>query len=82
MSVELTAFEKASLLSGVSVWESRAVPRAGIRSLVLADGPHGVRRQVGSSDHLGINASSPATCFPTAVTIRSEERRVGKECPV
>ena len=71
MSVELTAFEKASLLSGASVWESRAVPRAGVRALILADGPHGVRRQVGSSDHLGINASRPATCFPTAVTVAS-----------
>ena len=40
-----------------------------IRSLFFADGPHGVRRQTGPADHLGINASQPATCFPTAATV-------------
>ncbi|WP_024285103.1 glycoside hydrolase family 3 C-terminal domain-containing protein [Cellulomonas sp. KRMCY2] len=69
MSDELTLLEKAALLSGASVWESRAVPRLGIRSLTLSDGPHGIRKQVGSSDHLGINDSVPATCFPTAATV-------------
>ena len=69
MSDELTLLEKAALLSGASVWESREVSRLGIRSLTLSDGPHGIRKQVGSSDHLGINGSMPATCFPTAATV-------------
>jgi beta-glucosidase len=69
MTAELTVLEKAALLSGKNVWETRAVPRAGIRSLFLADGPHGVRKQLGSSDHLGLHASQQATCFPTAATI-------------
>lgn len=69
MTAELTVLEKAALLSGKNVWETRAVPRAGIRSLFLADGPHGVRKQLGSSDHLGLHASQEATCFPTAATI-------------
>ncbi|RYV53067.1 glycosyl hydrolase [Pengzhenrongella frigida] len=69
MSDELTLLEKAALLSGASVWESREVARLGIRSLTLSDGPHGIRKQVGSSDHLGINGSMPATCFPTAATV-------------
>lgn len=69
MSDELTLLEKSALLSGANVWQSRAVPRLGIRALTLSDGPHGIRKQVGSSDHLGINASEPATCFPTAATV-------------
>ncbi|WP_062379971.1 glycoside hydrolase family 3 C-terminal domain-containing protein [Demequina pelophila] len=69
MTMELTLAEKAALLSGQSVWESRAVPRAGIRALNLSDGPHGIRKQLGSGDHLGINGSAPATCFPTAATV-------------
>lgn len=69
MSGELTLLEKSALLSGANVWQSRAVPRLGIRALTLSDGPHGIRKQVGSSDHLGINASEPATCFPTAATV-------------
>lgn len=66
---ELTTLEKAALLSGETVWESRPLPRVGLRSLVLADGPHGVRRQLGEGDHLGINASAQATCFPTSATV-------------
>ncbi|MFN3865428.1 MAG: glycoside hydrolase family 3 C-terminal domain-containing protein [Demequina sp.] len=69
MSKELTVLEKAALLSGENIWESRAFPHSGLRSLFFADGPHGVRKQTGSGDHLGIAASLPATCFPTAATV-------------
>lgn len=69
MPAELTLLEKAALLSGASVWETRAFPHAGIRSLTMSDGPHGIRKQLGSSDHLGLHASAPATCFPTAATV-------------
>lgn len=61
--------EKAALLSGRTVFETWGFPRYGIPSLFLSDGPHGVRRQAGASDHLGLNASLPATCFPTAAAM-------------
>ena len=66
---DLTLLEAASLLSGASEWDSRALPTRAIPSFVMSDGPHGVRRQLGSGDHLGIAASEPATCFPTAATL-------------
>ncbi|WP_084129424.1 glycoside hydrolase family 3 C-terminal domain-containing protein [Demequina sp. NBRC 110055] len=68
-ATELTDLEKAAFMSGENIWQSRAFPHAGIRSLFFADGPHGVRKQTGSGDHLGIAASEPATCFPTSATI-------------
>jgi beta-glucosidase len=71
MIENLTLLEKAALVSGKNIWQSRDVPRLGIGSIFLSDGPHGVRKQVGSSDHLGLNASEPATCFPTAATVAS-----------
>ncbi len=69
MIENLSLLEKAALLTGKSVWETHDLPRHGLRSLWLADGPHGVRKQVGSADHLGLNASEPATCFPTAAAV-------------
>jgi beta-glucosidase len=66
---KLTIEEKAALLSGKNEWESRDIPRLGIDSIVFSDGPHGLRRQEGAGDHLGLNASLPATCFPTAATV-------------
>lgn len=69
MIENLTLLEKAALLTGRSVWQTYDLPRHGVRSLWLADGPHGVRKQVGSADHLGLNASEPATCFPTAAAV-------------
>lgn len=66
---ELSTLEKLALLSGKNTWETREIPRIGLRSLWMADGPHGVRRQAGDADHLGLNASIPATCFPTAATM-------------
>ena len=66
---ELSVVEKAAMLSGGSEWDSRGNDRADIPSFVMSDGPHGVRRQLGEGDHLGIGASKPATCFPTAGTV-------------
>lgn len=66
---ELSVVEKAAMLSGGSEWDSRGNDRAGISSFVMSDGPHGVRRQLGEGDHLGLGASKPATCFPTAGTV-------------
>lgn len=68
---ELTLEEKASLTSGASFWTTKAVERAGVPAIVLTDGPHGVRLQRGSADHLGIGDSVPATCFPPAVALGS-----------
>ncbi|WP_347977872.1 family 78 glycoside hydrolase catalytic domain [Microbacterium sp. ProA8] len=58
---------KAALLSGRDFWSTRE--GEGIRSLVLVDGPHGVRRQAGTADNLGFNQSLPSTCFPPGVAM-------------
>ena len=63
---DLTLLQAAALLSGASAWDSRAIPAALVPSFVMSDGPHGVRRQLGDADHLGIAESEKATCFPTA----------------
>lgn len=63
---QMTLEEKASLCSGANFWQSKAVERVGVPAFMLTDGPHGLRKQSGSSDHLGINASVPSTCFPPA----------------
>ena len=65
----LGLLEKAALLSGGGAWKSRALPRRGLPALFFSDGPHGLRKQEGVGDHLGLNASLPATCFPTAATV-------------
>ena len=63
---DLTLLQAAALLSGASAWDSRAIPAANVPSFVMSDGPHGVRRQLGDADHLGIAEAEKATCFPTA----------------
>ena len=63
---QMTLEEKASLCSGKDMWLTKAVERLGFPSVMVTDGPHGLRKQKGGTDHLGINESVPATCFPTA----------------
>lgn len=66
---KLSLEEKAALLQGNSAWTTRPIPRLLLPSIWLSDGPHGLRKQAGSADHLGINESVPATCFPTSATM-------------
>lgn len=63
---ELTLEERVQLLAGESHWKTHAAPSADIPSLFLSDGPHGLRKQEGAQDCMGIAESRPATCFPTA----------------
>ena len=68
---DLSLEEKAALTSGADFWTTTAVDHAGIPSIMMTDGPHGLRKQAGASDHLGIADSVPATCFPPAVGLGS-----------
>ena len=71
LAVERLSLEqKAALLSGRDFWSTQPFDAAGVPSVVLTDGPHGVRRQV-QFDHLGPHQAVPATCFPPAVTVGS-----------
>ena len=66
---KLTVEEKCHLLSGRDFWSTVSVEAKGVPSINLSDGPHGIRKQEGAGDQLGLNGSLPATCFPTAATI-------------
>jgi beta-glucosidase len=85
---QMTLSEKASLCSGKTFWELKSIKRLGLVGPNVSDGPHGVRRDLGSS-HLGLDGSAPATCFPTACALAASwdpslARRVGdalgREC--
>lgn len=65
----MTLEEKASFMSGKDFWTTVSLERLNIPSIFLADGPHGVRKQALSLDHIGLNESIPATCYPTAATV-------------
>ncbi|MDQ1578692.1 MAG: beta-glucosidase, partial [Microbacteriaceae bacterium] len=69
MPAELSVIEKAAVVVGGGFWKTHAAP--GIRSVLIADGPHGLRKQEGGGDHLGLGTSTPATCFPPAVALAS-----------
>ena len=57
---------KARLLAGATHWETHAAPEFDVPPLWLSDGPHGLRKQEGKADHLGIGQSVPSVCYPTA----------------
>lgn len=80
---KLTLEEKASLMSGANFWNTQGIEDKDIPSIMLTDGPHGLRKQGGKADHLGLHKSLPATCFPTAATLANSWNkellyRVGK----
>ncbi|MGI4896219.1 MAG: glycoside hydrolase family 3 C-terminal domain-containing protein, partial [Janthinobacterium lividum] len=79
---QMTLEEKASLLDGLDFWHTQPVERLDVPALMVTDGPHGLRKQAGGGDHLGLTDSVPATCFPPAAGLASSWdvdllRRVG-----
>lgn len=86
---QMTLEEKAGMCSGLDFWHLKGVERLGIPSVMVTDGPHGLRKQQASADHLGLLNSVPATCFPSAVGLASSWDRslihkvgvaLGEEC--
>jgi beta-glucosidase len=86
---QLSQEEKTRLCGGEDWWHTRAVERLGIPSVMFSDGPHGLRKQPKRSDHLGVNESIKAVCFPTACAftssfdrslIRTLGEALGEEC--
>ncbi|MBM7570576.1 glycoside hydrolase family 3 C-terminal domain-containing protein [Aquibacillus albus] len=68
---QMTLEEKAGMCSGLDFWHLKGVERLGVPSVMVTDGPHGLRKQAEDADHLGLANSVPATCFPSAVTLAS-----------
>lgn len=63
---QMTLEEKCSLLSGLDFWHTKPVERLGIPPVMVSDGPHGLRKQDQNGDHLGVNESIKAVCYPAA----------------
>ncbi|MDL2250351.1 glycoside hydrolase family 3 C-terminal domain-containing protein [Ohessyouella blattaphilus] len=66
---QMTLEEKASLCSGADFWQTKAIERLGIPTVKVADGPHGLRKQEEEADHLGVNESKKAVCFPAGCAL-------------
>lgn len=87
--IKMTLEEKAALCSGLDFWHTKSIERLGIPSIMLTDGPHGLRKEVGDSGQIGLAKSVPATCFPTASALAATWNRelicrvgeaLGEEC--
>ena len=77
---KLSLEQKCALLSGKNTWQTQEYPKQGVPAAWLSDGPNGLRKQAGAADHLGLNPSVPATCFPTAATMaNSWDPALGEE---
>ncbi len=68
---DLSIEQKAALCLGSDFWRTAPVEAAGVESIMVSDGPHGLRKQPDRADHAGISGSLPATCFPTASALAS-----------
>ncbi|NLM28760.1 MAG: glycoside hydrolase family 3 protein, partial [Clostridiaceae bacterium] len=86
---EMTLEEKAGLCSGLDFWHTKGIERLNIPSIMMADGPHGLRKKIEGGDDIGVKKSVPATCFPTASALAcSWDRKllqkvgeaIGEEC--
>lgn len=77
---QMTLEEKAAMCSGADFWHTEAVERLGIPASMVSDGPHGLRKQDDQADHLGVNESIKAVCFPAGCgTAASFNRELLKE---
>jgi beta-glucosidase len=77
---KMTLEEKAGMCSGADFWHTKAVERLGIPAIMMSDGPFGLRKQEQEGDHLGLNDSIKAVCFPAGVaTASSFDRNLVKE---
>ncbi|MBQ9210482.1 MAG: glycoside hydrolase family 3 protein, partial [Clostridia bacterium] len=86
---QMTMEEKAAFCSGRDFWHTKAIERLGVPGVMMCDGPHGLRKQEGEGDHLGINKSIETVCYPTAAALASSFDRevmrqlgeaLGQEC--
>lgn len=86
---EMTVEEKAGMCSGEDFWNLKSLERLGIPKVMVSDGPHGLRKQPGKGDHLGIGESIKAVCFPAACATASSfdtelmnemGKTLGEEC--
>lgn len=86
---QMTLEEKAGLCSGLDFWHTKGIERLGVPSVMVSDGPHGLRKQDQAADHLGINDSIKAVCFPAGCATASSFNRdlltqlgetLGEEC--
>lgn len=77
---QMTLEDKISFCEGADFWHTKAFEKYGIPSIMMCDGPHGLRKQENNEDHMGINKSKPSTCFPAAcATGSSWDREMLKE---
>lgn len=77
---KMTLEEKAGMCSGADFWHLKGIERRGIPSVMVTDGPHGLRKQSENADHLGINESEKAVCFPAGcATAASFDRKLLKK---
>ena len=68
---KLSREQKIAMLSGADFWRTKSLPGHGVDGVMVTDGPHGLRKQRGNNDHVGLGDSVPATCFPTAAALGS-----------
>lgn len=86
---QMTLEEKAGMCSGADFWHLKGIERLGIPQVMVTDGPHGIRKQAEEADHLGLNESEKAICFPAGCAtassfdrelIRKQGELLGQEC--
>jgi beta-glucosidase len=78
--IRMSLEDKVSFCSGADFWSTKAFEKYGIPSIFMSDGPHGLRKQEKESDHIGVNQSKAATCFPPAcATACSWDRKLIEE---
>ena len=86
---QMTLEEKASLCAGADSWHLKEITRLGLPQIMVADGPHGLRKQIDSHDVVGSMGSFPSTCFPPACAsacsfdrslLEDIGRAIGEEC--